>query len=211
MDKRRDTGSWAAALDEARRNKKSGGAVSLDPPTRRVTPPKDVAPANPGDGPSEWEQHLAALQIHPLFHWLDWVHVERIAAAGEVQYFEGEQCIVAEGEEGDAMFLILYGRTEVQKEGADERALAELGAGDFFGEMSLFESEPRSASVVALEPTQVFRLPYEAIRRLSQEDPRAANILFEALMRAMCARLRQMNDLVSTVSQLSDWLSGSLV
>jgi CRP-like cAMP-binding protein len=64
---------------------------------------------------------------------------------------------------------------------------------------------------MAAERTEVFRLPNQAVHRLAGEDPLAMNALLAAVIRALSERLRRMNDTVSMVGQLSDWLRGSLV
>jgi CRP-like cAMP-binding protein len=64
---------------------------------------------------------------------------------------EGET-VVKRGEEGNGLYLILEGSAEVRR---GSRILARLGAGQFFGEMSLFDNQPRSADVIALHPSNL--------------------------------------------------------
>lgn len=59
--------------------------------------------------------------------------------------------VVKQDESGIGFYLILEGHADVRRR---NRRLATLGAGDFFGEMALFGDEPRSADVVATEPTR---------------------------------------------------------
>jgi CRP/FNR family transcriptional regulator, cyclic AMP receptor protein len=59
--------------------------------------------------------------------------------------------VVKRGESGNGLYLILEGSAEVRR---GSRALARLGTGQFFGEMSLFDNKPRSADVVALQPSK---------------------------------------------------------
>ncbi len=73
--------------------------------------------------------------------------------------FEPGQIIIGQGEEGDHLAYIKYGRVEVVREVNGRRELvAELGQGEIFGEMSLITGEPRSASVRAIEKTSIFQI-----------------------------------------------------
>jgi CRP/FNR family transcriptional regulator, cyclic AMP receptor protein len=159
----------------------------------------------------EHDRTLEALGAHPLLQRLSADQLQRFVSAGEVESYAPGEIIVNEGSLGDSIYLILSGGTEVYKEGAGGRRLANLDAGDFFGEMSLVEAAPRSASVIAAARTQVYRLPNSAIHRLAQEDPRGMNTMLIAIVRTLSQRLRRMNETVASVGQLSDWLAGSLV
>jgi CRP-like cAMP-binding protein len=154
---------------------------------------------------------LAALRGHPLLHRLSEEQLQRFARAGELESYTAGEAIVSEGTLGDSIYLVLAGMTEVHKAGAGGRKLAELGAGEFFGEMTLVEAALRCASVTAKQDAQVFRLPNQAVHRLANEDPRGMNTVLVAVVRVLSDRLRRMNETVATVGQLSDWLAGSLV
>ena len=67
-----------------------------------------------------------------------------------VAHGEGDM-VLKRGASGDGLYLVLEGTVEVRR---GSRALARLGAGQFFGEMSLFDNQPRSADVVALHPSK---------------------------------------------------------
>ena len=71
--------------------------------------------------------------------------------------------IVAQGEAGDALYLIVVGEAEViaRDPSGAEQSMGLLAAGDFFGEISLIENRPRVASVVALTPMTLMRLDRE--------------------------------------------------
>jgi CRP/FNR family transcriptional regulator, cyclic AMP receptor protein len=157
------------------------------------------------------DESVGSLRDHPLLQRLADEQLERFASAGEVESYAPGEEIVTEGSLGDSIYLVLSGNATVQKGGVGGRKLAALGAGEFFGEMSLVEAASRSASVIAVEPTEVFRLPNQALHRLAAEDPRAMNIVLIAIVRTLSQRLRQMNETIAAVGQLSDWISGSLV
>ena len=91
-----------------------------------------------------------------------------MARAGEIESYNPGEAIVVEGSLGDALFLILSGQVAVHR-GA--QTFATLAGGEFFGEMSLVEPAPRSASVTAMSATFLFRLPHDALRELITDDP----------------------------------------
>ena len=134
--------------------------------------------------------------------------LERIAAAGEIETWNPGEVVVSEGSFGEALYLVLTGRVAVVK---GNHALAELGSGEFFGEMSLVEPAPRSATVSAVEPSFLFRLPHNALRQLITDSPDASNALLIQIVRTLSERLRRGNTTISSVGALADWLAGSMV
>jgi CRP-like cAMP-binding protein len=79
--------------------------------------------------------------------------------------------------------------------------LARVGPGDFFGEMSLFDRSPRSATVQADSDTTLLVLDREALTRLTELSPRAAAAFFHALVQVFIQRLRESGDLVAEVTR----------
>jgi CRP-like cAMP-binding protein len=150
----------------------------------------------------------ALLERHPLMGRLGKAHIARVASAGEVESWNQNEEIVAEGSLGDALYLVLTGSVRVEAGG---HALADLGSGDFFGEMSLVEPAARSATVIATEPAYLFRLPHEALRQLLADEPEAANALLIQIVKTLSERLRRANATLTSVGALADWLAGSLV
>ena len=99
---------------------------------------------------------------------------------------------VEEGSEGASLFRVVSGRVAVRK--ADEErsiTLATLGPGEFFGEMSLFGQEVRSASVVALSDVELEELPAARFHDLLREDPAQALALVQPLVEVLSTRLRR--------------------
>src|SRR5678815_2888087 len=114
------------------------------------------------------------LERHPLLVGLEPAQLDRIARAGEIESYNPGEPIVAEGTLGDALFLILSGQTAVHR---GSQTFATLEGGDLFGEMSLVEPAPRSASVSAMSATFVFRLPHDALRAMISDDAHVASLL----------------------------------
>lgn len=96
--------------------------------------------------------------------------------------------IVREGEPGDCMYVVQAGQVEVvHGEGARERRFGVISEGGFFGEMALFESESRSATVRALGDARVLKVDKKALLRRIKEDP----LLALNLLKTLSARLRE--------------------
>ena len=148
------------------------------------------------------------LEKHPLLVHLPGEQLARIAQAGEIESYNPNEQIVAEGSFGDALFLILSGQVAVHR---GPQTFATLAGGEFFGEMSLVEPAPRSATVSAMSATFLFRLPHDALRELISEDGKAASILLVQVVRTLSERLRRANQMLSSVDVLADWLAGSMV
>jgi len=148
------------------------------------------------------------LERHPLLVKLTPAQLERVAKAGEVESYNPNETIVAEGSLGDALFLVLSGEVAVHR---GNQTFATLGGGEFFGEMSLVEPAPRSATVTSMSATFLFRLPHDALRALISEEPQAANILLVQVVKTLSDRLRRANQMLSSVDLLADWLAGSMV
>jgi CRP-like cAMP-binding protein len=148
------------------------------------------------------------LERHPLLVNLEPAQLERIARAGEVESYNPGELIVIEGNLGDALFLILSGQAAVHRGGV---TFATLGSGDLFGEMSLVEPVPRSASVTAMSAAFVFRLPHDALRAMISDDAQAASVLLVQIVKTLSERLRRANQMLSSVDMLADWLAGSMV
>ncbi len=96
--------------------------------------------------------------------------------------------IIHAGDPPETLYYIIKGsvRVMIEDERGHEMVLAYLNKGDFFGEMGLFESDQRSALVVAREDSEIAEMSYSKFRQLAQQDPQ---ILF-ALSSQMAARLR---------------------
>ena len=108
-----------------------------------------------------------------------------------LEFIEGER-IIAEGEEGDGMYLITRGGGKVVKEHkGQEVELCELGEGEFFGELSLLVGGPRSASVFAKAETEVLRLRSADLFVVIKQYPRLESVL-EHFARAMHMKMRDL-------------------
>ena len=100
---------------------------------------------------------------------------ERRLAAGEN--------IFVKGEPGNSLFVVAEGCVRVHD---GDRIIRRMSKFDFFGELSLLDSEPRAASVTAIEWTLVFRLAQESFYALMSEQP----VIARAINRELCRKIR---------------------
>ncbi|MEW6304571.1 MAG: cyclic nucleotide-binding domain-containing protein [Verrucomicrobiota bacterium] len=116
-----------------------------------------------------------------------------------VQFMEVQQVrqfseIVKKGDHGDSMFLVLEGEVRVRVMNAGrETTLVTLPAGEFFGEMTLFDQGPRSADVVANNDTTLLKISAEKFQKLITEVPDLATPFLVAITKTLTARIRADN------------------
>jgi CRP-like cAMP-binding protein len=97
---------------------------------------------------------------------------DRLAKASRMRVYAPGEAIVRMGQEGKSMFVIMRGSVEVQiSQGGTTKAINKLRENDFFGEMSLLTGEPRTATVVAVEETEVLRIDKDAIKPIFEANP----------------------------------------
>jgi CRP-like cAMP-binding protein len=117
----------------------------------------------------------------------------------ELVYVDGQQ-IFAEGDEGNAVYFIRDGYIRIEKRitagGETTKTLAILDPGEFFGEMSLFDGKPRSASAKAKGPVKVYRVTRGTFDRLLHEDYRSATALLFAVIKTCHRRIRTLSSQV---------------
>ena len=134
-------------------------------------------------------------------------HADRAALAHALRErtLRKGQILLKEGETGQEMFLVRRGAIVVSKAVAPpvEQVLARMGPGDFFGEMSLFDHAPRSATIQAdtTGDVSLLVLDRESLETLIEANPRVAVSFFHALVQVFIERLRASGDLVAEVTR----------
>lgn len=124
-----------------------------------------------------------ALARVPLFAGLSDESMSALADATGEQDFAPGRFIVRQGQVGTGLYVIVSGSVKVLR-GSDE--LATLGTGEFFGELSVIDQEPRNASVQAAQQTVVLALASWDLLSLLEKDPALAL----NLIRGLVARIR---------------------
>lgn len=123
----------------------------------------------------------------PIFESCTPDEIATIAAVVQEHAYDPGQIIVTQGTPGQAFYLITVGRVAIERDGS---VLGAFGAGDFFGEMSLLDSAPRSATIRAIDETHCLMLSSWDFKSLLQRTPSIAVKLLEVLSR----RLRVANE-----------------
>lgn len=120
----------------------------------------------------------------------------------EVQPVTQWSVVVQQGDPGDAMYLVLAGELRACVAAGDqETILATFGAGDFFGDMALFDHGPRSANVIANVDSTLLRLSALSFERLAKEAPALATPFLQATSRTLASRIRADNKRLGLMSQ----------
>lgn len=125
--------------------------------------------------------------------------ISRLARMGGMSKYSVDEIFCSEGEPGHEMYIILKGKVGVYLNSIDgfQIKITELGAGDFFGEMSLLENMPRSATIQALEDTIVMVINENNFEQVIAQEPKLAS----RIMKGMSSRLRQQNEELSLLKQ----------
>ncbi|MCP4909004.1 MAG: Crp/Fnr family transcriptional regulator [bacterium] len=96
--------------------------------------------------------------------------------------FEDGEIIFDEGDEGVDLYVIQSGRVQVSRSGSEgPRIVAQLGPGEFFGEMSVVLAEARTARAVAVGPTDLLELDGETLEAMCMERPEIAIRMIQRL------------------------------
>jgi CRP/FNR family cyclic AMP-dependent transcriptional regulator len=116
---------------------------------------------------------LPTLTGSELFSALDEEALARVAIRASTVLLDRNDTLFNEGDLADDLYVVLSGRVAIAKHSPDgrESLVALMGPGDMFGEMPLFDDEPRSASVRALERSEVARVPFDAVRAELEARP----------------------------------------
>ena len=123
----------------------------------------------------------------------------RVAERGSVRKFPRNTVLIHEGDDSNALFVIVAGRVKVYLSDSEGRevTLTTQGAGEYFGEMVL-DGGPRSASVITLEPTQCLVIPHAGLELFLAESPDFSLHLIRDLMR----RTRRLTESVRNLALL---------
>jgi len=155
-------------------------------------------------------QETEILRNVPLFAGLDEDALTILAARLRRRKMPPGTPIVYKGDPAGPLYLIASGRVKIHQATAsgDEVILEVMGPGDFFGDMSLLDGQPRSADVSTLQATELLLLEGEALRQTVQEQPAVA----WTLLRILSQRLRDMDDRAEMLmtrdvaGRVADWL-----
>jgi CRP-like cAMP-binding protein len=131
----------------------------------------------------------------PLFSPLDDQEAETLISTMSASRLERGDVLFHEGDQGDRLYVIAEGKIKLGRTSTDgrENLLAILGPGEMFGELSLFDPGPRTATATAVAETQLVSMGQDQLRDVLHQRPNVALTLLTALAR----RLRRTNDVLA--------------
>lgn len=125
---------------------------------------------------------LADVEERLLASLLSYLEVVKVAPFGTV---------VNKGEHGDALFMVLEGEVRARvMVGGKETTLATMGVGECFGELAIVDQGPRSADVIANQPTVLIKVSDAALKKMFAEAPALAAPFTLALTKVIAHRVR---------------------
>ncbi len=135
-----------------------------------------------------------SLETVPLFANLNHGALQDLRKTVITRVYPANTIVVRQGDPADAMYIVQSGQVNVvlTNDDGDEVPLATLSAGEYFGEMALIDTEPRSATVATLEETELLILPRAGFEQVLTHYP----VVAAHLLREMSRRLREVEGLV---------------
>ena len=130
------------------------------------------------------------LSISPLLAGTSVEEVRDLLDVAELRSYRPGELIVEEGTPSDCLFVLKQGTVQVEKAGGVVLAILQE-RGDFFGEMSLIDILPRSASIRARDEVEVFAFPKRALSALFTALPRVQMTMILNIARTLSLRLRE--------------------
>ena len=147
--------------------------------------------------------NMRALRQTRLFEAMPEAELAKLAALAKATRFHQGEEICREGASGSDMFVLVLGSVRATKGDSDE-AVATIGSGSYFGEMSMASAEhKRAATIRALEDSEVLVLSGEAINALADKDAPFGYAFYRALARGLAQRMRAAANDVALLKSLA--------
>jgi CRP/FNR family cyclic AMP-dependent transcriptional regulator len=132
----------------------------------------------------------------PIFKELRDDFIVRLASVMNELSYPANYSIFQQGEEGRSLYIVVSGRVKVH---IGNTKLAEFEQGKYFGEMAVFDTQPRSASATTLEPCECLELTQEQLYDAIEETPEIAVNIIRELSRL----IRRLNDNINSANSKS--------
>ncbi|MEO7734836.1 MAG: cyclic nucleotide-binding domain-containing protein [Kofleriaceae bacterium] len=163
------------------------------------------AEENAGELDLKGKSTIEILAQIDLFNGVPLTHLRRVVDIGLEEQYRSSATIFAEGSPGDKFYLIVEGAVRISRivPGMGEEALAVLRPGAYFGEMSLIDDAPRSATVVCHERCRLFVVHRKDLEDLLFVDRDLAYELLWNWVRTLSRRLRATNDKMTFLATTS--------
>jgi len=167
--------------------------MALDPTDRLpFHDPEETEQALAGAAASSHDARIRHLQRVPLFSGFDEDELRRVADLSRIVEAPQGTVVTQIGEPGDSFFVIIDGTVEVR---TPVGAASQLHPGDFFGEMSLLDGEPRSATIVATTDLRLLIVDRSHFWRLLEETPD----LIRRILTILSRRVRRLEQTVHAI------------
>lgn len=138
---------------------------------------------------------ITDLRNVPILAGLDESSLSLLIQRSRKRVFEPGAIILREGEVGREFYLVTNGRVSVVKQGPHGRVeLAKLGVGESFGEMSILDNQPRTATILADKVTELLCVPISVFHDLWEVAPRQFGNLILNIARELTRRLRRLDE-----------------
>jgi CRP/FNR family transcriptional regulator, cyclic AMP receptor protein len=136
----------------------------------------------------------------PLFANLSDQELAQVSAEASLKQFPKNKVIISEGEKSDSLYAIVAGKVKVliSDEDGKEIILAILGPGEFFGEMSLIDSQPRSATVITMEASSFNVISHNDFMQCLTSNPDIS----KTILATMAKRLREADKKIESLALL---------
>ncbi len=143
-----------------------------------------------------FEHRLNIIKEVIIFKNLTYKEMMLLLSMAEVKKYQKDELIANEGEKGEDFGIILKGKVDIIKK---NQLLVSLSKGQQFGEMSLIDHSPRSASVVAADECEVMSISRKNFYSLIRKEPELSTKLLWGLLQVLSVRLRAANDALTQV------------
>ncbi|MCU1288586.1 MAG: cAMP-binding protein [Acidobacteria bacterium] len=165
-------------------------------PTRTIYIENKAEKPEPIESVNEIFEKLSNI---PIFAPLSDEETQQLAQSGTARIYAPGEAIVHKGQQGNSMFIINRGAVKVQiAENGQPKVINRLQENDFFGEMSLLTGQPRSATVIAEEETEVLQIKKKALKPIFETNP--------DLVKSICQIVEERRELLKTHEDLSSAL-----
>ena len=173
--------------------------MAFDPRTDRLpfNDPDEAEQARAGALVPSHDARIRHLQRVPLFSGFDEAELRRVAELSRIAEVAAGTAVTQIGEPGDSFFIIIDGTVAVR---TPIGAASQLQPGDFFGEMSLVDGEPRSATIVATTDLRLLIVDRSHFWRLLDETPD----LVRRILTIMSRRVRRLEQAVHAILRGTD-------
>jgi CRP-like cAMP-binding protein len=124
--------------------------------------------------------------------------ISKLASSAHERHYTAGETIFLRGDTGDCFYVVVSGRVRIVLGVSDgrEMTLRHQGPGTILGEIAMLDGRARSADAMALDPTTLIRISRSHFMDLMEQQPKLA----QALLGALCARLRVLTDQVEAIA-----------